>query len=85
MSEVKNTFANEKGVKFSLRKRRYKSSRNVEDTLAKKIKYIKKNYQLYVFFMLPPLILLIIFKYIPIGGILREHHTHIHTNTYTQP
>ncbi|WP_291732295.1 ABC transporter permease subunit [Clostridium sp.] len=31
---------------------------------------MKKNYQLYLFFMLPPLLLLIIFKYIPIGGIL---------------
>lgn len=38
--------------------------------LKKNIKYIKKNYQLYLFFMLPPLILLIVFKYLPIGGIL---------------
>ncbi|NSB13422.1 ABC transporter permease [Clostridium beijerinckii] len=35
-----------------------------------KLKYIKKNYQLYLFFTLPPLILLIIFKYIPMGGVL---------------
>lgn len=34
------------------------------------LKYIKKNYQLYLFFTLPPLILLIIFKYIPMGGVL---------------
>ncbi|MFR1823822.1 MULTISPECIES: ABC transporter permease [Clostridium] len=32
--------------------------------------YVKRNYQLYLFFTLPPLLLLIIFKYIPIGGIL---------------
>lgn len=70
MSEVKNTLTNEKSIKFSLRNRRDKSSKNIGDTMTKKIKYIKKNYQLYLFFMLPPLILLIIFKYIPIGGIL---------------
>jgi putative aldouronate transport system permease protein len=34
------------------------------------LKYIKKNYQLYLFFTLPPLMLLIIFKYIPMGGVL---------------
>lgn len=34
------------------------------------LKYIKKNYQLYLFFTLPPLLLLIIFKYIPMGGVL---------------
>lgn len=34
------------------------------------LKYIRKNYQLYLFFTLPPLLLLIIFKYIPMGGIL---------------
>lgn len=38
--------------------------------LKKNMKYIKNNYQLYLFFMLPPLILLIVFKYLPIGGIL---------------
>jgi len=31
--------------------------------------YIKK-YHLYLFFTLPPLVLLIIFKYIPMGGVL---------------
>ena len=36
----------------------------------RKLRYIKKNYQLYLFFMLPPLLLLIIFKYIPMGGVL---------------
>lgn len=34
------------------------------------LKYIKKNYQLYLFFTLPPLLLLIIFKYLPMGGVL---------------
>lgn len=55
---LEKTIANEKEVK------RKKSNLN------KKLEYMKKNYQLYVFFMLPPLILLIIFKYLPIGGIL---------------
>ena len=39
-------------------------------SIYKKLDYMKKNYQLYLFFTLPPLLLLIIFKYIPIGGIL---------------
>lgn len=34
------------------------------------IKYIKRNWQLYLFFTLPGLLLTIIFKYIPMGGIL---------------
>jgi putative aldouronate transport system permease protein len=38
--------------------------------LNEKLKYIKRNYQLYLFFTLPPLILLIIFKYVPMGGVL---------------
>ena len=32
--------------------------------------YIKQNWQLYVFFLLPALLLTIIFKYLPMGGIL---------------
>lgn len=35
-----------------------------------KWKYIKQNWQLYVIFTLPALLLTIIFKYIPMGGIL---------------
>ena len=35
-----------------------------------KIAYIKNNWQLYVFFMLPAFALLIIFKYLPMGGLL---------------
>lgn len=34
------------------------------------IKYVKRNWQLYLFFTLPGLLLTIIFKYIPMGGIL---------------
>lgn len=35
-----------------------------------KLNYIKKHWQLYVFFMLPAFALTIIFKYIPMGGIM---------------
>lgn len=35
-----------------------------------KLSYIKKNWQLYVFFLMPALLLTIIFKYLPMGGLL---------------
>lgn len=38
--------------------------------MEKKWKYIKKNWQLYVIFLLPALLLTVIFKYVPMGGIL---------------
>lgn len=38
--------------------------------MSKKIKYIKNNWQLYVIFLLPAVALTIIFKYIPMGGVL---------------
>lgn len=34
------------------------------------LKYIKRNWQLYVIFLLPAFLLTLIFKYIPIGGVL---------------
>lgn len=37
---------------------------------ADKWKYIKKNWQLYVIFLFPAVVLTFIFKYIPMGGIL---------------
>lgn len=39
-------------------------------TAGEKIQYIKKNWQLYVFFLLPAVVITVIFKYIPMGGIL---------------
>lgn len=47
-------------------------SANVNKRLnrANKWKYIKKNWQLYIIFLLPAVILTFIFKYIPMGGIL---------------
>lgn len=39
-------------------------------TTKQKIQYIKKNWQLYAFFLMPALVITIVFKYIPMGGIL---------------
>jgi len=36
----------------------------------KKLQYIKRNWQLYVIFMMPAFLLTIIFKYLPMGGVL---------------
>ncbi len=36
----------------------------------KKGKYIQKNWQLYIIFMLPAFLLTVIFKYLPMGGVL---------------
>ena len=68
MRELKSDVlvTNEKiqGEFFSSKKQDLKVS------IYKKLDYVKKNYQLYLFFTLPPLLLLIIFKYIPMGGVL---------------
>lgn len=56
--------------KESMRKKSLKIQKGEKSNFQKKVNYIKKNYQLYLLFTLPPLLLLIIFKYIPIGGIL---------------
>ena len=37
-------------------------------TLVSKVSYVKRNWQLYVFFLMPALVLTIIFKYLPMGG-----------------
>lgn len=47
-----------------------KSVPAVRRTHSEKITYVKKNWQLYVIFLLPALLLTVIFKYIPIGGVL---------------
>lgn len=53
-----------------VKKKRKRRGKATERTSHEKWKYIKKNWQLYVVFMLPPFLLLVIFKYIPMGGIL---------------
>lgn len=47
-----------------------KEMRNHHRSRGKRWKYIKKNWQLYIIFMMPAFLLTIIFKYIPMGGIL---------------
>lgn len=42
----------------------------VKQTPAQKLEYVKKNWQLYVFFLLPGLLLTLVFKYGPMGGVL---------------
>lgn len=56
--------------KESVRGKFLKGQKGEKSIFQKKLNYIKRNYQLYLLFTLPPLALLIIFKYIPIGGIL---------------
>jgi len=41
-----------------------------KQTMGSKLSYVKKNWQLYVFFLMPALLLTIIFKYLPMGGLL---------------
>lgn len=41
-----------------------------KQTFAQKLSYVKKNWQLYLFFLMPALLLTIIFKYIPMSGVL---------------
>ncbi len=42
----------------------------VRQTAAKKLGYIRKNWQLYIFFLMPAILLTVIFKYLPMGGVL---------------
>lgn len=41
--------------------------------------YVKKNWQLYLFFLMPGLLLTIIFKYLPMGGLLIAYYQSIPT------
>ena len=50
--------------------RNAKSASASRQTVRQKAGYIKSNWQLYVFFLMPALLLTIIFKYIPMGGVL---------------
>ena len=51
----------------SLEKRKTVSEKQ---TVGQKLKYVKKNWQLYIIFLMPALLLTIIFKYIPMSGVL---------------
>lgn len=41
----------------------------IQMSVSDKIRYVKLNWQLYVVFLLPALLLTVIFKYIPMGGV----------------
>ena len=47
-----------------------KNLTNGKHTMKQKLFYVRKNWQLYVFFLMPALVFTIIFKYLPMGGIL---------------
>ena len=47
-----------------------KTLTNGKRTMKQKLLYVRKNWQLYVFFLMPALVFTIIFKYLPMGGIL---------------
>ena len=47
-----------------------KTLTNGKRTMNQKLLYVRKNWQLYVFFLMPALVFTIIFKYLPMGGIL---------------
>lgn len=47
-----------------------KTLTNGKRTTKQKLLYVRKNWQLYVFFLLPALLITIIFRYLPMGGIL---------------
>lgn len=47
-----------------------KNLTNGKQTMKQKLLYVRKNWQLYVFFLMPALVFTIIFKYLPMGGIL---------------
>lgn len=47
-----------------------KAAIGVKRTPREKLRYVRKNWQLYLIFLLPALALTIIFKYLPMGGVL---------------
>ena len=50
-----------------------------KQSLKSKVTYVKKNWMLYIFFLMPALLLTIIFKYVPMGGlnISRDFYHHL--------
>ena len=55
-----------------MKQRKEKTAKGVQGklTVVDKLRYIRANWQLYVIFLLPALLLTIIFKYVPMGGVL---------------
>ena len=54
----------------TLSKRRRKMEEKKKSGFGSTVAYVKRHWQLYVFFLLPALLLTLIFKYIPMGGVL---------------
>lgn len=57
-------------VKKTMSIQKTADSGNKEGRMNQKLKYVKSNWQLYVIFLLPALLLTFIFKYVPMGGVL---------------
>ncbi len=47
-----------------------RAAKNGRRTVRQQLLYVRKNWQLYLFFLMPALVITIIFKYLPMGGIL---------------
>ena len=52
------------------KKQKVMNGRVRKQEMAMKLRYIRNNWQLYIIFLLPAFLLTIIFKYIPMGGVL---------------
>lgn len=52
------------------KKQKVMNGRVRKQEMAMKLRYIRNNWQLYLIFLLPAFLLTIIFKYIPMGGVL---------------
>ena len=63
------TYANENYANVKLR-RGYMNTKVKDNSMHNTLVYVKQHWQLYVFFLGPALLLTIVFRYIPMGGIL---------------
>ena len=63
------TYANKNYANVKLR-RDYMNTKVKDNSMHNTLVYVKQHWQLYVFFLGPALLLTIVFKYLPMGGIL---------------
>lgn len=59
-----------KHVKAAMKQKEPANKKHYPQAKRQKWKYVKENWQLYIIFMMPAFLLTIIFKYIPMGGII---------------
>lgn len=59
-----------KHVKAAIKQKEPANKKHYPRAKRQKWKYVKENWQLYIIFMMPAFLLTIIFKYIPMGGII---------------